>query len=84
MKYVIRSDGEIPLSMLAEAVKDGASVAEIPSLCRMEDGEKKETPITGLEMDIDKYGLPAIRCEHACYIENDTLTEGDPAWNAFL
>ena len=78
VEYVIRSDGEIPLSMLAEAVKDGASVAEIPSLCRMEGGEKKETPITGLEMDIDKYGLPAIRCEHACYIENDTLTEGDP------
>ena len=78
VKYVIRSDGEIPLPLLAEAVKNGTSVEEIPSLCRMENGEKKETPITGLETDIDRYGLPAIRCENACYIENDTLTEGDP------
>ena len=78
VEYVIRTDGEIPLPLLAEAVKRGERVDEIPSLCWMQDGQKKETPITGIEKDIDKYGLPAIRCENACYIENDALQEGDP------
>lgn len=76
--YVIRSDGEIAIRRLADALKAGTDPRSIPSLCyRGEDGIVTNE-IADLTNDIDQYGLPAIRCMNACFINNDVLTEGDP------
>ncbi|MDD6798942.1 MAG: radical SAM protein [Firmicutes bacterium] len=80
-EYVIRCDGEIPIQMLADFLtnRDEAPLpADIPSLCYTEDGYIVKNEIGGMLEDIDEYGIPAVECEDACYIENDTLRTGDP------
>ncbi len=76
--YVIRSDGEIAMRRLADALRDGADPRGIPSLCFLAEGEVVMNDVADLQNDIDAYGLPSIHCMNACFIENDTLTEGDP------
>ncbi len=81
-KYVIRADGEIPMVKLANAMTEGTDPTANPSLCYEKDGEVVINPIGDLYEDIDKYGLPAIECADACYIENDTIGYGDPQLSA--
>jgi radical SAM superfamily enzyme YgiQ (UPF0313 family) len=82
VEFVIRSDGEEPLYRLAGAVYNKTGYHDIPSLCyRTEDGNVVND-IGALQVDIDRYGLPAIVGKNACYIENNTLVPGDPQRNA--
>ncbi len=76
--YVIRSDGEVAMRRLADALRDGKDPSQIPSLCFMREGEAVINEIADLTNEIDAYGIPSINCMNACFIENDTLTEGDP------
>ncbi len=76
--FSIRTDGEHALRALADALRTGGDWHAIPCLGYLEKGETTLNPISGLESDIDNYGLPAIECEKACFIEHDKLTEGDP------
>lgn len=80
--YVIRADGEIPMVKLANAMLAGEDPTGNPSLCYKKDGEVVVNPIGDLYEDIDQYGLPAIECEDACYIERDTIRYGDPQLSA--
>ena len=78
-RFVIRADGEIPMTKLAGAIEAGADYTQIPSLCyRKEDGEIVVNEIGDILEEIDGYGLPVIHSPEACYIEHDALTEGDP------
>lgn len=81
-EYVIRADGEIPMVKLAKAMEAGEDPSSNPSLCYKRNGEVIVNPIGDLLEDIDAYGLPAIECADACYIEHDTITYGDPQLNA--
>ena len=76
--FSIRTDGEHALCALADALRTGGNWHAIPCLGYLENGETTLNPISGLESDIDNYGLPAIECEKACFIEHDKLVEGDP------
>ena len=77
--YVIRSDGELAICRLADALKKGEDPRWIPSLCyHGEDGKPVLNEIGDLTNDIDTYGLPAVKCMDACFIEHDELVEGDP------
>ncbi len=76
--YVIRSDGETAICRLADALYAGEDPGGIPSLCFRTGGETVVNEIAGIADDIDAYGLPAVRCMDACFIDGDTLTEGDP------
>ena len=80
--YVIRADGEIPMVKLANAMLAGEDPTGNPSLCYKKDGEVIINPIGDLLENIDEYGLPAIECEDACYIEHDTIRYGDPQLDA--
>ncbi len=80
--YVIRADGEAPMVKLANAMLAGEDSRQNPSLCYKKDGEVIVNPIGDLLEDIDAYGLPAIECADACYIENDTIGYGDPQLGA--
>ncbi len=76
--FVIRTDGETAICRLAEALEKGTPFQNIPCLCYRENGETKINPIGDLEKDLDAYGLPVINSRSACFIDRDTLTEGDP------
>ncbi len=76
--FVIRSDGEIPMPKLARAIADGSDYRGIPSLCFNENGEIRINEIGDVLNDIDGYGLPTINCKSSCFIENGTVTQGDP------
>ena len=76
--YVLRSDGEINMLRLADALRSGGITNGIPSLVRREDGKIRANPIGGLLADIDGYGLPDINCPGSCLIEGGRLTRGDP------
>ena len=76
--FVIRSDGEIPLCRLADAVCQKTDAAVIPSLCYRVNGENVINDVGALNVNIDDYGLPAVISKDACYIGSDTLTVGDP------
>ena len=76
--YVIRCDGEIAIRRLADAVKSGNDPRGIPSLCYMGENGVIMNEIAGITNEIDGYGLPAVKCMNACFINGDTLTEGDP------
>lgn len=79
--FAIRVDGEHPICALANALRTGGDWRDIPSLCYLENGQVVLNKIGGLENDINNYGLPAIQCEKACFIENNKLVEGDPQLN---
>ena len=76
--YVIRADGERPICMLADAIRDKMDESHIPSLCYQANGEVICNEIGGISADIDAYGLPAVHSENACFIDEDTLVYGDP------
>ena len=75
-QYVIRGDGEIPMTKLANAMRSGSDVSGNPSLCYMRDGEVVVNEIGDILEEIDGYGLPTIECENACYIENNSISLG--------
>ena len=81
VEYVIRADGEIPICRLADALRTGADYRAFPSLCYMEDGKPVVNEIGDILTDIDGYGLPAIECENAYFIEKSQVTAGDPQLN---
>lgn len=78
VQFVIRGDGENASCKLAEALANGTSYKEIPSLCYLESGEVVVNEIGGLVNDIDAYGIPVINSGNACFIENNTVVNGDP------
>ncbi|MBQ7034748.1 MAG: cobalamin-dependent protein, partial [Clostridia bacterium] len=53
--YVIRSDGEIAMRRLADALRDGKDPSQIPSLCFMREGEAVINEIADLTNEIDAY-----------------------------
>lgn len=76
--FVIRTDGEISTAALADALSVGGDWSGIPSLCYKKDGEHVHNQIGNILTDIDKYGLPAIECSNAYFIENGEAKRGDP------
>ncbi|MCI8593767.1 MAG: B12-binding domain-containing radical SAM protein [Oscillospiraceae bacterium] len=80
---VLRSDGEHTICQLADAIVEGRSYHDIPSLCyRDEAGEVHKNEIGCIENDIDLYGLPTIHCPDSCFIESNTLKRCDPQLEA--
>lgn len=81
VNFVIRTDGEISICRLADALSDDTEYRGIPSLCYSENGEETLNDIGNISDNIDEYGLPVINSPNACYIENNKLTLGDPQLN---
>lgn len=77
-KFVLRADGEENLCRLANALRNGTDYTDIPSLCWLEGAEARCNEIGGLVNEVDRCGLPVVDSTGACYIEHDTLVEGDP------
>ncbi|HBC93289.1 MAG TPA: hypothetical protein DCZ10_10450 [Pelotomaculum sp.] len=82
VNFVIRTDGEISLCRLADALTKDSDWHHIPSLCYKEDGKNIINEIGNILTEIDDYGLPAIDCENAYFIENDRVQAGDPQLGA--
>ena len=78
VSFVIRSDGERAIVKLANALGAGADYENIESLCYRKDGNTVINAIGDIPNDINEYGIPTVKCQNACFIESDTLTEGDP------
>lgn len=78
VEFVIRSDGERAICRLASCLKTGEDYSALPSLCYRQGGQNVINDIGDILNEIDGYGLPTINCLNACFIENDTLHEGDP------
>lgn len=76
--FVIRSDGERALTQLADGLLEGRDFHGIPSLGYKDAARNVLNDIGELPRNIDEYGIPAIKCRNACYIENDVLSQGDP------
>ena len=76
--YLIRSDGEIAICRLADAFRTGGDPRGIPSVCYMDGDKMVINEIADITNEIDQYGIPAVKCMNACFINSDTLTEGDP------
>ena len=77
-RFVIRSDGEVALCRLVHALVSGGPWRNIPSLCFRDGDEVVLNPIGDVLSDVDGYGLPAVRCRDACFIDRDELHRGDP------
>ncbi|MCQ2552733.1 MAG: B12-binding domain-containing radical SAM protein [Clostridia bacterium] len=75
---VLISDGERSIVKVANALREGKPYYDIPCLGYKKDGEIVINPTGDIPNDINEYGLPAINSPWACYIDHDTLTEGDP------
>lgn len=80
--FVIRTDGEISICQLADAIANGKDWRQIPSLCYREGGKNTMNEIGNILNNIDDYGLPSIECENAYFIENDRIKSGDPQLGA--
>ena len=77
--FVLRSDGEQTLPVLADALREGTDFSGIPSLCWKEDGgQLRCNEIGGLTNEVDRCGLPVINSRDACFIENNLMVLGDP------
>ncbi len=76
--FVIRSDGETAMCRLARCLVNGLDWHPMPSLCYRNGEENVINEIGDLTNDIDAYGIPVINSTNACFIDNDTRTEGDP------
>ena len=77
--FVLRSDGEQTLPMLADALRNGTDFSSIPSLCwKEDDGQVRCNEIGGLTNEVDRCGLPVINSTGACFIENNLMVLGDP------
>ncbi len=81
IQFVIRSDGENAACRLADALANGKSYRDIPSLCFSENGQPIINEIGDILNDIDGYGIPTINSKNACFIDDDTITAGDPQLN---
>lgn len=80
--FVIRSDGEHAICRLADALIQQTDWKNIPSLCYQDShGIIHTNEIADIANDIDEYGIPVINSKLACFIENETLTRGDPQLN---
>lgn len=76
--FVLRSDGEIAMCALADALHCGRDFKNVPSLCYKKGGKPVFNSVDGVLNDIDGYGIPSVKCEHAYFIENNTVKPGDP------
>ena len=77
--FVLRSDGEQTLPMLADALRNGTDFSSTPSLCwKEDDGQVRCNEIGGLTNEVDRCGLPVINSTGACFIENNLMVLGDP------
>lgn len=81
VNFVIRADGEIPMCRLADSLLQHTDYSNLPSLCYRELEKTVINEIGDLLTDIDGYGIPAIECENAFFIENCKLISGDPQCN---
>lgn len=81
VEFVIRTDGEITICQLADALYKNTGYKQIPSLCYLDNGEIKLNDIGNICSNIDEYGIPVINSQSACYIENNVLKIGDPQLN---
>lgn len=75
--YTIRADGEKPIVALADALRLGGN-CDITSVGFMKDGVPHIAEVGMIAKDLDEYGYPVINSKNACFIENDSLVEGDP------
>lgn len=76
--YVIRLDGERPLVLLADALREGRDPRDIPSLAHRQDGKNVLNTIGLIAHDLDEYGEPTICCPDSMLIDNDQVVPGDP------
>lgn len=83
VEFVIRSDGEISLCQLADCVTSRTDYRYIPSLCYHLNGRDVINQIGNVASDLDQYGIPAVACENACFIENGTVSHGDPQLHTY-
>lgn len=79
--FVIRSDGELALCQLANAIVNEDNYKEISGLCFAENEKIIVNEIGGLLNDIDGYGIPIVNSTNACFIDRDTIEYGDPQLN---
>lgn len=82
INFVVRTDGEISICQLADALTQGGDWRHIPSICYREDGKNVMNKTGNILTDIDGYGLPSIECEASYFIENDEVKAGDPQLGA--
>lgn len=80
--FVLRSDGEISMCQLADALYHGTDYSAIPSLCFKTKGKIQINDIGNVQKNIDTYGVPTVNSREACFIEHNTLTRGDPQLSA--
>ncbi|MGE4483774.1 MAG: radical SAM protein [Oscillospiraceae bacterium] len=76
--FVVRGDGERAVCRLADAICSGTGYEDIPSLCYRSGGNNVINGIGDICEDIDVYGIPTVNSQRAVFIENDTITSGDP------
>lgn len=82
-QFSIRTDGEFAITKLADCLTDGTDYSDIPSLGYLADGKPFVNPVGDTLNQLDGYGIPVVNSTGSCYIENDTLVEGDPQLNTF-
>ncbi|MCL1820092.1 MAG: B12-binding domain-containing radical SAM protein [Oscillospiraceae bacterium] len=82
--YVIRGEGEGAIIDLANAIRDGADVTDIPNLAYKDaEGKIVMNPLRPLLQDLDAYGIPGIGGMNKHLIDNDTMTDGDPQTTSY-
>lgn len=79
--FVIRSDGEQAICRLADALARRTGYRDIPSLCYKDGSGVHINEIGNILADVDGYGIPVINSQGACFIEQDSLAQGDPQLN---
>lgn len=82
-QFSIQTDGEFAMTKLADALCEGTSFADIPSLGYKNGDEFQINPVGDTLNQLDGYGIPVVNSTGSCYIENDTLVEGDPQLDTF-
>jgi radical SAM superfamily enzyme YgiQ (UPF0313 family) len=82
IEYVIRCDGERAICRLADAIGEGADVSSVPSLCFRSEKGTVTNSVGDVANSLDDYGIPAVVSKNACFIENNSVTEGDPQLHA--
>lgn len=59
LDYLIRFEGERPLTALLRALLEGKSVSDVPNLCYVEGGEVVKNPLGDPIADLDTIPMPA-------------------------
>jgi radical SAM superfamily enzyme YgiQ (UPF0313 family) len=77
--FVMVGEADLPIIELAEALDAGRGWRDIPSVAyRLPDGTVHKNPLAPVVQDLDSLPFTWHCPEGVFYIDNDTLTEGEP------